>query len=92
MTSVSRLLALPATFLLTIAPHLSSAETPPPAMAMQTPEQLPAQTAERTSINSVHVDQPVIAMTFDDGPNPTFTPLCSPGLPKAAAARSSCAP
>ena len=74
MTSVSRLLALPATFLLTIAPHLSSAETPPPAMAMQTPEQLPAQTAERTSINSVHVDQPVIAMTFDDGPSAVLTP------------------
>jgi peptidoglycan/xylan/chitin deacetylase (PgdA/CDA1 family) len=74
MTSVSRLLALPATFLLTIAPHLFSAEPAPSAMAMQTPEQLPSPTAERTTVNSVRVDQPVIALTFDDGPSAVLTP------------------
>jgi peptidoglycan-N-acetylglucosamine deacetylase len=73
MTRVSRLLALPATFLLTIASCLA-AEPAPAAMPMQTPEKLPAQTAERTSLSSVHVDQPVIAMTFDDGPSAVLTP------------------
>ena len=74
MTCVSRLLAIPATFLLAIATHLHAAEMAPSAMAMQTPEQPPAQSAERTSFNSVHVDQPVIAMTFDDGPSAVLTP------------------
>jgi len=74
MTRVSRLLALPATFLLTIAPHLLSADSTSAAMPMQTPEALPAQTTERTSLSSVHVDQPVIAMTFDDGPSAALTP------------------
>lgn len=74
MNSVSRLLALHATFLVAIAASLSAAETAPPAMTMQTPEQVPAPKAERTSYNSVHVDQPVIAMTFDDGPSAVLTP------------------
>lgn len=74
MTSVSRLLALSATFLPAIAPHLAAAEPPAPAPAMQAPEQSPAQTAERTSVNSVRVDQPVIAVTFDDGPSAALTP------------------
>jgi peptidoglycan-N-acetylglucosamine deacetylase len=74
MTSVSRILALHATLLLTIVPHLMAAEQAPSAMAMQTPSQLPAQGAERTSVNSVHLEQPVIAMTFDDGPSAALTP------------------
>jgi peptidoglycan/xylan/chitin deacetylase (PgdA/CDA1 family) len=74
MTSVPRLLALSATFLVAITPHPASAEQTLPALAMQTPEKLTAQTAERTSLSSVHVDQPVIAMTFDDGPSAVLTP------------------
>ncbi|MFZ4386624.1 MAG: polysaccharide deacetylase family protein [Chthoniobacterales bacterium] len=41
---------------------------------MQTPEQLPAQSGERTYITAVPVDSPVIAMTFDDGPSAVLTP------------------
>lgn len=74
MTSVSRLLAFPAAFLVAISAHLAAAEMAPAAMAALTPDQLPSQTAERTSLNSVHVDQPVIAMTFDDGPSAVLTP------------------
>ncbi|MCE9542461.1 MAG: polysaccharide deacetylase family protein, partial [Verrucomicrobia bacterium] len=43
-------------------------------MPMQTPEQLPAQSGERTYITAVPVDSPVIAMTFDDGPSAALTP------------------
>jgi peptidoglycan/xylan/chitin deacetylase (PgdA/CDA1 family) len=43
-------------------------------MAMQTPEQLPTQTGERTYFTEVRVDGPYIAMTFDDGPNGVLTP------------------
>lgn len=46
-------------------------EAPGP-MAMQTPESLPS--GERTSISDVRVDQPCIAMTFDDGPSAALTP------------------
>jgi peptidoglycan/xylan/chitin deacetylase (PgdA/CDA1 family) len=65
--------------LMTAAATSSSAADPQPAvqpapMVMQTPEQLPSQGVERTSWNSVHVDQPVIAMTFDDGPSAVLTP------------------
>lgn len=45
----------------------------PPAMAMQTPGELPAQTGERSSYNSIRVDGPYIAMTFDDGPSAVLT-------------------
>jgi len=44
------------------------------ATAMQTPQELPAASAERTSYNSVTVDGPFIAMTFDDGPSAVLTP------------------
>jgi len=80
MTRVSRLLALSATFLAATAAPLAIAVadpapvSPTAAMPMQTPEKLPAQTAERTSVSSVHVDQPVIALTFDDGPSAVLTP------------------
>ena len=80
MISVSRLLALSATFLAaTAAPLAIAVADPAPAsscaaIAMQTPEKLPAQTAERTSVSSVHVEQPVIALTFDDGPSAVLTP------------------
>lgn len=73
MTSAYRFLALSATFLLTTDPHLLSAE-PAAAMAMQTPAQPPSQPAERTSVNSARINQPVIAMTFDDGPSAVLTP------------------
>ena len=53
-----------------------SVQTPtaPQAMAMQTPEELPAQTGERSSYNSIRIDGPYIAMTFDDGPSAVLTP------------------
>ncbi|MCX8493749.1 MAG: polysaccharide deacetylase family protein [Chthoniobacterales bacterium] len=54
------------------APTTSSAV--PPAMAMQTPQELPSQTGECTSYNSIRVDGPYIAMTFDDGPSAVLTP------------------
>jgi peptidoglycan/xylan/chitin deacetylase (PgdA/CDA1 family) len=43
-------------------------------MAMQTPQELPSQTGERTSYNSIRVDGPYIAITFDDGPSAVLTP------------------
>jgi peptidoglycan/xylan/chitin deacetylase (PgdA/CDA1 family) len=46
----------------------------PAAMAMQTPQELPAQGEHNTYVTSVRVDQPVIAMTFDDGPSAVLTP------------------
>lgn len=41
---------------------------------MQTPEQLPSQSRERTYVTAARVDQPVVAMTFDDGPSAVLTP------------------
>lgn len=58
------------------AVHSSQAAQPEtsPAMAMQTPQELPAQGEHNSYITSVRVDQPVIAMTFDDGPSSVLTP------------------
>lgn len=53
------------------SPQAAQAEAPAP-MAMQTPEALPP--GERTSISDVRVDQPCIALTFDDGPSAVLTP------------------
>jgi peptidoglycan/xylan/chitin deacetylase (PgdA/CDA1 family) len=74
MTSVFRQLPLSAAFLVVVAPLLQAAEQSPSAMPMMTPGELPSQSSERTSVNSAHVDQPVIAMTFDDGPSAVLTP------------------
>ena len=60
------------TFLAAQEPQPAAASTAP--MAMQTPEQLPAQSAERSYVTAVRVDQPVVAMTFDDGPSAVLTP------------------
>ncbi|MFZ0434665.1 MAG: polysaccharide deacetylase family protein [Chthoniobacterales bacterium] len=46
----------------------------PQAMAMQTPQELPAQAGERTCYTAIRVDAPYIAMTFDDGPSAVLTP------------------
>ena len=54
--------------------HAPGEVTSPQPMAMQTPEQLPTQTGERTYFTEVRVDGPYIAMTFDDGPNGVLTP------------------
>lgn len=54
--------------------HAPGEVTSPQPMAMQTPEQLPTQTGERTYFTEVRVDGPYIAMTFDDGPNAVLTP------------------
>ena len=46
----------------------------PASMAMQKSQERPSQSGERSSLSSVHVDGPYIAMTFDDGPHATLTP------------------
>lgn len=47
----------------------------PQSPAMQAPATaLPNQPGERSSYNSIRVDGPYIAMTFDDGPDATLTP------------------
>lgn len=58
------------------APSATSAlpTTNAPAMGMQKPTENAVQNGERNSYNSVHTDQPVIALTFDDGPSPKLTP------------------
>jgi peptidoglycan/xylan/chitin deacetylase (PgdA/CDA1 family) len=47
-----------------------------PETPLQTPEKSgrKAPTEENVTFNSVHVDGPYIAMTFDDGPSATLTP------------------
>ena len=52
----------------------SSPVAVPAAMAMQTPQELPAQNGERTYLTAVNVEEPVVAMTFDDGPSAVLTP------------------
>ena len=61
------LLALPDSALFGQAP---AASQPPPVERVK-----PVAPIEpRITFNSVHVDQPDIAMTFDDGPHATLTP------------------
>jgi peptidoglycan/xylan/chitin deacetylase (PgdA/CDA1 family) len=43
-------------------------------MVMQTPQELPSQSGERTYYTAIRVDGPYIAMTFDDGPSAVLTP------------------
>jgi len=78
MIAMRFLVLLIISLLSTAATGFSAADpqqsAPAGPMAMQTPEKTPAQGAEHTSHNSVHVDQPVIAMTFDDGPSAVLTP------------------
>jgi peptidoglycan/xylan/chitin deacetylase (PgdA/CDA1 family) len=78
MNAIRFLVLLSVSLLSTAETGFSAADTqqsqPTGPMAMQTPEKPPAQGVERTSYNSVHVDQPVIAMTFDDGPSAVLTP------------------
>lgn len=53
----------------------AASNTPAPgAMAMQTPQEIPAGTTDRSYITAVPVDQPCIAITFDDGPSAVLTP------------------
>ncbi len=74
-----QLLALSSVFLLILqevsgqsAPPAQPVErsnsSPAPAVAVASPAQ------PQITFNSVHVDGPYIALTFDDGPNPTLTP------------------
>jgi peptidoglycan/xylan/chitin deacetylase (PgdA/CDA1 family) len=58
----------------TTQPHQTDSAETPSAMAMQTPQELPKQGEHNTYVTSVRVDEPVIAMTFDDGPSPVLTP------------------
>lgn len=46
----------------------------PAAMGMQKPQDPPSQGEQGTYLTSVRVDQPYIAMTFDDGPSAALTP------------------
>lgn len=53
------------------------AQGPPPAHgsdAAQLPPRTAAPAEPQITFNSVHVDGPFLAMTFDDGPNGTLTP------------------
>jgi len=82
LKSVSRFFLLTTLALALVVPRLGaqtpapqpSPETAPAAMAMQTPQELPAQTGERTYLTAVNVEEPVVAMTFDDGPSAVLTP------------------
>ena len=82
LKSVSRFFLLTTLSLALVVPRLGaqtpspqpSPETAPAAMAMQTPQELPAQTGERTYLTAVNVEEPVVAMTFDDGPSAVLTP------------------
>jgi peptidoglycan/xylan/chitin deacetylase (PgdA/CDA1 family) len=68
---ISRLFSLMCMTLLAVS--AAPAQTPAPS---DSPERAkPAASAEpRVTFNSVHVDEPYIAMTFDDGPHATLTP------------------
>lgn len=88
MTPLPRLLFVATAFATAVAAPLAVAQTapavnPPPAAALQqspagSPRPAapkPTQPAEPgVTFNSVHVDGPYIAMTFDDGPHGTLTP------------------
>ncbi len=82
LKSVSRFFLLTTLALALVVPRLGaqtpapqpSPEPAPAAMAMQTPQELPAQTGERTYLTAVNVEEPVVAMTFDDGPSAVLTP------------------
>lgn len=77
MSTMRRLIPLLSILLLPLlrAEQQSVAPSEAKPVAMQTPEQLPqSSTAERSSLSQVHVDAPVIAMTFDDGPSAVLTP------------------
>ena len=53
----------------------SLAQAPPPTQSVPSERVKATSPAEpRVTFNSVHVDEPTIAMTFDDGPHATLTP------------------
>ena len=62
------------------APAQPAMPVPAPAtnaessMTMQKSQESPSQGGERSSLSSVHVEGPYIAMTFDDGPHAILTP------------------
>jgi peptidoglycan-N-acetylglucosamine deacetylase len=74
-----RFIALGALALL-LAPASFAQETKPtvpvekPSAAPVKPKAPPTPAESSITFNSVHVDGPFIALTFDDGPNPTLTP------------------
>jgi peptidoglycan/xylan/chitin deacetylase (PgdA/CDA1 family) len=74
-----RFIALGALVLL-LAPASFAQETKPavpaekPSAAPVKPKAPPTPAEPAITFNSVHVDGPFIALTFDDGPNPTLTP------------------
>jgi peptidoglycan-N-acetylglucosamine deacetylase len=52
----------------------SAVATEKPSAAPVKPKATPTPAEPAITFNSVHVDGPVIALTFDDGPNATLTP------------------
>src|SRR5436190_23731244 len=74
-----RLIVLSAIILL--IPRISFSQEPKPTVPVEKPAASPARpkatptpTEPPITFNSVHVDGPYIALTFDDGPNATLTP------------------
>ena len=64
-----------------LIPRISYAQDPTPAAPAEKPaaspikpKATPTPTEPPITFNSVHVDGPYIALTFDDGPNATLTP------------------
>jgi len=64
-----------------LIPRISYAQDPKPAAPVEKPaaspikpKATPTPTEPPITFNSVHVDGPYIALTFDDGPNATLTP------------------
>jgi len=64
-----------------LIPRISYAQDPKPAAPAEKPaaspikpKATPTPTEPPITFNSVHVDGPYIALTFDDGPNATLTP------------------
>ena len=68
--------------LFAVAPSRSQDPTPAPVAERSKPAAAPLERSNRPTpasepritFNSVHVDEPYIAMTFDDGPHTTLTP------------------
>lgn len=59
---------------LAVAGHLAAQTGPPPAPPPAGKPVANARAQPQTTFNSVHVDGPYIAMTFDDGPEAKLTP------------------
>jgi len=78
-SSLRRHLVVPAAVAVILAALLGAAERHPATAApaqkqSPAPEATPAPALPKISYGSCHVDEPYVAMTFDDGPSPENTP------------------